>query len=361
MASNDPGFDLLIQIENKTADRRILEFAARGLVPLPPPELVRAVSTVLASGDSELAVLATDTFQSFDADTLKSAVLSKGVRPEQLDVIARKTAEKKVLEPLIQSKAVSDETLAWLAERIIPDLQDVLVTNQARLLAAPVIVERLFENPQLSTDIKRRADEFLEEFFLKPERERQAAAATPAAAAKASDASPEAGKAPDAAAPADAAAEGPALTPAEVAKQIEDDENQSLLQRVTKMSVMQRIKLAYGGNREERLYLVRDKNRLVSTAVLKSPKTSDADAEAIACMKSVSEDVLRAVSMKREWMRKYSIVVSLVKNARAPIDVTVPLVARLTDKDQKALAGDKNVPEAVRALARRAVARKLAG
>src|SRR5512141_2765412 len=158
------------------------------MVPLPPEELVRAIASILASGDEVLAPVAEESFKAFDAGSLKDAVMSPGVRPEQLAVVARRTHDAFVLEPLIRHRAVPDETLAWLAERVDPPLQDILVTNQTRLIAAPVIVERLFENPKLSPEIRRRADEFLEEFFLKKERERadgkdleEAAEAAPAA------------------------------------------------------------------------------------------------------------------------------------------------------------------------------------
>ncbi len=233
-----------------------------------------------------------------------------------------------------------DATLAWLAERVDGPMQDIIVTNQVRLLEAPVIVERLFENPRLSPEIRRRADEFLEEFFLKKERERDEAAA---AAAAAPEAAPE-----PAAAPA----------PAEEEPVLSEDEKKSLFARVSVMTVVQRIKLAYRGNKEERMFLVQDRNRLVSAAALKSPKTREADAETIANMKSVSEDVLRGIAFRRDWMRHYSVVKALVRNPRSPIDVTLGLVPKLNAKDMKTLSGDRNVPEVVRATARREVSRK---
>lgn len=334
--------DLLAQIEAGQAAPQILDFVARGLVPLPPEELVRAVATVLASGDATLAPEAEKTFAGFLADDVKTAVLSRGIRPEQLDAIARRSEDATVLEPLIRHKAVPDDTLAWLAERVDGPLQDVLVTNQVRLLQAPIIVERLFENPRLSSEIRRRADEFLEEFFLKKEREHEAAEAAAAALVV----------------PAEEPAPTPAPVPEEEEAPLSEDEKKSLFARVSGMTVVQRIRLAYRGNKEERMFLVQDRNRLVSAAVLKSPKTREADAETIANMKSVSEDVLRSIAFRRDWMRQYTIMRSIVKNPRSPIDVTLGFVVRLNPKDMKTLAGDRNVPEAVRATARREVARK---
>jgi hypothetical protein len=340
----DSGSELLTQIEEGAAPPQVLEFAARGLVPLPPAELARALATLLARGEATLKSLAEESFRELSPDALKEAVLSEGVRPEQLDAIARRSQEVSVLEPLIRHKAVPNETLAWLADRIEAYLQDVLVTNQVRLLAAPVIVERLFENPHLSPDIRRRADEFLEEFFLKKEREEDARAAAEAEAAEAGE---------------ETASPAGAMSPAAAAAHAESEEvHRSLFTRLANYTVAQKIHLAWRGNKEERLFLVRDPNRLVAIAVLKSPKTREGDIETIANMKSISDEVLRAISFRKEWMRKYSILAAIVRNPRSPIDATLPLVIRLTHADQKKLAQDRNVPEPIRTLARREVARR---
>jgi hypothetical protein len=57
-------------------------------------------------------------------------------------------------------------------------------------------------------------------------------------------------------------------------------------------------------------------------------------------------------------MRHYGIMRAIVKNPRSPIDVTLSIVLRLNAKDLKVLASDRNVPDAVRATARREVSRK---
>jgi hypothetical protein len=347
MSSDVPGLDILASIENGQAPRRILEFAARGFVPLSPAELVRAVGSMLAQGDAELSPLCEETFRTFDVPSLLGAVRMPESRPEQLDAIARRTHERGVLEGILQHRSVANSTLVRLARHIEPDLQDVLITNQARLLAAPEIVESLFENPDLSTDIRRRADEFLEEFFLKKERDR----GEPVPEAEEADGS--AGPVPGPAAAGATGGGAPESAPAE------EEPSRDVVVRLTSLTVAQRIRVAFRGTREERLFLIRDPNRLVSTAVLKSPKTNEADAEAIANMKSVSEDVLRSLAQRREWMKKYALMAAIVKNPRSPIDVTLPLVLRLSQRDQTALATDRNVPEAVRVTAKRIVQRRL--
>ena len=77
MSSDGPDLDLLASIECGQAPRRILEFAARGFVPLSPSDLVRAVGSILSQGDPELVPLCEETFLSFDPEALVGAARAK--------------------------------------------------------------------------------------------------------------------------------------------------------------------------------------------------------------------------------------------------------------------------------------------
>ena len=80
---------------------------------------------------------------------------------------------------------------------------------------------------------------------------------------------------------------------------------------------------------------------------------TDSEAESIASMRNVDDEVLRLISMKREWMAKYIILVTLVRNPKCPLGIVLPLINRLTLRDLKGLKDDKGVPEGVRVLARK--------
>jgi hypothetical protein len=85
--------------------------------------------------------------------------------------------------------------------------------------------------------------------------------------------------------------------------------------------------------------------------VLQSPKVSDAEMEAFASMKNVSEEVLRLIASNRAFIKTYAVVRALVNNSRAPIDITLPLLPRLNERDLKNLSLNRNVPEAIRGVA----------
>ncbi len=135
-----------------------------------------------------------------------------------------------------------------------------------------------------------------------------------------------------------------------------DDDERLILSNLT---VLQRMKLAMKGTREQRGQLVRDSNKLVSAAVLSSPKLTETEVEAFTKMGNVSEDVLRIISMNRAWMKNYGIMLGLAKHPKTPPAVSMPLVARLNERDQKALSVDRNVPEGVRLAARKFVVKSL--
>jgi hypothetical protein len=72
-------------------------------------------------------------------------------------------------------------------------------------------------------------------------------------------------------------------------------------------------------------------------------------------MGSVSEDVLRVIANNRGWMKNYSIVLALVKNAKTPLTMSMNLLQRLQDRDLSQVSVDRNVPEPLRVAARKKV------
>jgi len=109
------------------------------------------------------------------------------------------------------------------------------------------------------------------------------------------------------------------------------------------------------GSREERNILIRDPNKLVSLAVLSSPKVNDREVETYAKMASVPEDVLRVIGTTRAWTKDYAIVRALAFNPKSPIAISMTLVSRLVEKDVRMLSIDRNIAEPVKILARKIV------
>lgn len=135
----------------------------------------------------------------------------------------------------------------------------------------------------------------------------------------------------------------------------EGQATQTFVQRLANMGVPEKMKCAMKGTREMRSILIRDPNRMVAAAVLSCPKVNDAEVEAYAKMGNVSEDILRTIANSRAWTKNYGVMLSLVKNSKTPVALSMNLMNRLNEADVKRISTDRNVPEALRVAARKKV------
>jgi hypothetical protein len=134
----------------------------------------------------------------------------------------------------------------------------------------------------------------------------------------------------------------------------------SVLQKIAKLTVGQRVQLAMKGNKEERSILIRDGSKLVSSAVLVSPKVTDAEIETFAGMKNVQEQVLRDIARAPKFKKNYVIIRQLANNPRTPLDISLTLMGHLMANDLKTLSMNKNVPETLRKVAHKRFKEKTA-
>jgi hypothetical protein len=130
-----------------------------------------------------------------------------------------------------------------------------------------------------------------------------------------------------------------------------EEKKLTLLQRVSKLNVGERIKLGFIGGREERAILIRDTARLVQNAVLNSPKLTDSEVESFAGSKSLQENVFREIGRQRRFLKLYPVVRNLVNNPKCPLDVSLTQIKSLMVQDLKSLRQNKNVPETIRKVA----------
>ena len=125
----------------------------------------------------------------------------------------------------------------------------------------------------------------------------------------------------------------------------------TLIQKITNMTVVERIQLAIKGPREARTALIRDSNKIIQRAVLQSPRLTETDVESFASMTNLSADVLRLITLNRNFMKNYVIVRNLINNPKMPLDISLRLIIRLTPFDLKRLTMNKNIPETLRSTA----------
>jgi hypothetical protein len=343
---------ILAQIEAGAYPRELLTTIARGLLPLPQDDLIAVLSYLTQASDQEVSDLARTSLGEVPTRSLHAFAINENAPPRHLNLLTKATRDAAVLEALIRNRSVSDEAIVDLARRADPGVQEVIVINQSRILRAPQILDALLENPSLSADARRRTLENREEFFEKKVRLEQLKQVL----------GPE--ETIDDSIPIDAISDlldqaenvvDPTLRNEDevTVEGLEGMKKQSMWAILLKMTISEKVQLAFKGDKTVRMVLVRDRNRLVASAAIRNPRMSESEVEAIAGMRNVEEEILRIIGNRRAWSSKYPIAVALVKNPKAPVGVVLPLINRLTLRDLKGLKDDKSVSEAVRVNARK--------
>ncbi len=257
------------------------------------------------------------------------------------------------IEKIALNPATSDDTIYFVATLPFQRVVDIVAHNQTRLARCPALIEALGENPLTGQAAIDRILQFLRVETGAPE---AAPEETPAEAAEALEESlpePEALPTEDDFPPELIQEREPAASEEE-----EDQRSKNLYALIQDMNVLEKIKLGIFGNSEARSLLVRDTNRIVAMAAIRSPKVTDHEIAAISRSRSVHEDVIRHIANNRSWTRSYSVQLALVTNPRAPQQAAIKFLNYLTDRDLRQIMRSREVPSAISVQARRILVRK---
>jgi hypothetical protein len=127
----------------------------------------------------------------------------------------------------------------------------------------------------------------------------------------------------------------------------------ALWSRIRSMTVGQKVKLAFTGNKEVRAILLRDSNKVIPRLVLHNPRITEEEILMLARDRNADDEVLRQISETREWTRVYAVRAALVENARTPLAKAVSLLQTLDERELTRLAKSKHVSNAIAVQARR--------
>jgi len=333
---------LVEQFRQGRIPRDLRLMAAQGALPLGPIDLADLLEFLLHDVDQEIRDSASASLAALPADVMLALARDRSSLPGLLSWILTHREEREVQEAVLQNTTLPDEAIEARASTLPEELAELVVINQVRLLRRTSLLEALEQNQGLSKDQRRRLRELRESFHIgeqPPE-----AAAAPAAAAPA----PPPAEEPEEEEPPPPANDAEAVARYLGAEERQDNEKVSAVTRLYRQNTAQKMISALKGTREDRAILVRDPNRLVSSAVLGSPKLTDVEIESFAGMKSLSDEVLRRIGNHKEWTKRYGVIANLVKNPRTPLGISIGLVSRLNPRDIKGLAVDRNVPEVIR-------------
>jgi hypothetical protein len=400
---------MLDLIRKSQVPSNLMQSAARGSLSVPPGEMIE-ILVYLALHNKLFAEQARLTLAGWDEKASLAAAADPQMSAEVLSyLVSTENLRPSLLPALAENPSVTEEAVDVLAVSGSRSTVEVLLAS-SRVANSPRLLQALQSNPNLGpnelAEIGKRLsgleaspqdaapeadvpDEVVESAIVKfleanavelaveqnkpfqpigmtneiTGHERRASETSVGAATD--DAGPQvavAASITDADAAKRAAAQSAAAAAVKARKhQVpgHEERRDSTLQKISKLDIKGRIALAMRGSKEERSILVRDSTKLVAVAVLESPKVTDGEVEKFALQKNVLEAVLRAIPMKRRFVKNYIIMRNLVSNPRTPLDASLGLMKGLLARDLKNLSENKEVSDTIRKTAMRMFKQKM--
>jgi hypothetical protein len=330
--------------------------AARGMVPVKGGDLVMLLAQLSVDRDPAVSQAARDTLDGLPEGVLLPAC-SEDLHPAVFHEIAlRFSKNDEVLAALAANHSVADATIAKISTHCPERITEIISVNQQRLLGAPEIIEALYKNrnTRMSTadrliELAARHDLELAGIPMYEELKRQVLGQLiPEPSEEPLPSDDAFTKALEQDADQDAV-EVDAVEGTEETK----EEFVPLQNQIRNMTIGEKIRMALLGNAAARSILVRDPNRVVAMAAISSPTMSENEAKNAAQSREVSEDVLRYIGRKREWLRSYEIKRHLCNNPKTPLALSMTFLAHLRRNDLRALSRSRGIPSPLKQAAKR--------
>jgi len=350
-------YDLREMLLSGRAPKNVRLLMAQGAVPLQAQETLELLVHLTGDEDDEISQQAVKTIAGWNDSEIIALLGIKDCPSVIIDYFADARRPERFLNAIAANPSASGETIARLALTVPLTLIDAILDNRTRILEFPAILENIRRNPSADARILGIVQEIETEFLGE----------------KRKDYSIEAGMDGAVAAPEgvlnfedEIAILLSSPPPTDIELSLDGlpldggESDANIGARIASMSPKEKIKYALFGTREVRAILVRDTNREVARTVLRSPKLKDNEIEGITAMRSVSEDILREIANRREWLKNSIVVNNLVKNPKTPPQISHNLMSRLRTQDLTLLTRDRSIPDATRNNALRLVKQRQA-
>jgi len=277
---------------------------------LAPVDRAEVLTVIAADPDEMVANRAQDALLSQPLESFVEALKRESALPALFAYAGRNLSDKPgICDAMVQNKNCKSEFLVPVVRHLSTLGIQALMDELDRVSESPALAAALEHSTSLSAEQKNQLHEMHFE-----------------------------GNAPDPVALAEAAA----------IAEPDEGRRQTLLQRLSKMTVAQRVQFAMKGGSEARRTLIRDNNKVVQRAVLQSPRLTDQEVEAFAAMPNLTDEILRLIASNRNFRKNYVVVRNLLTNPKTPLDVTLHMLPMLNAMDLKRLATNKNIPETLR-------------
>ena len=348
--------------------------AARGMAPLRPAEMVMVVYQLSFDGDARRAEARPRRGRpACPTRSCSARWASRCRRPccTSSPNGCRSSAARRSSR-CCSTTSTSDETFVHLAGRLDESGLEIIFQNEVRLLRCPAIVEALYFNKQARMSSVTRALELCVRNHVRPE---GIPGFDELAAALMADPNAVVPSAPDevfasavtaSEAEVSGRAVGPMLLDSEESEDgaLEEDTGGetagddkgnagSAFIKWDELKIFEKVRLATVGNQYCRQVLIRDTNKVVAMAVVRSPSITDGEIVAAAGNRGVCDDVIRYIANSRVYVKDYAVKQALVNNPKCPLGMSLRLLSFLHPEDLRAIARSKNVPGALATAAKK--------
>lgn len=275
--------------------------AASGKVALPPADFVLLIYYLCHDQDPEVKRSAVTTLRTLDAGLLKQVLADPDLHPRILDALVQLHGKNPDLGPLFaKHPSLSSAAAAALG------LQGGASAVPAPSVAPPVSPQEEVAPPRhVRSEVADAAGD--EEGAVQPDED----------------------------------------------EPIDEEEYQSKYQMAQGMGVSDKIKIAMTGDKEWRSIMIKDNNKLVSSAAIKNPRMTESEVLSIAKSVVGNDEIMRVICANKEWIKNSQIRKALVMNSKTPLPHALRFVATLPEKELAQLAKSKNVNSAISSQARR--------
>ena len=265
--------ELMEDLRHGRATRERKLAVCAGGAHLAPPDRAELLAVLAGDADEMVSERAQDAILSQPIESFVEAIRREHVLPALLSYAAKHLADKPgVCDAMVQNKNCPAEYLIPVVRHLSAIGIQSLMEELDRVSESAALASALEHSTSLTVDQKNQ----LHEIHGPGAPMDEAALAEAAAAAE-----------PDAA------------------------RRQTLLQRLEKMTVAQRVQFAIKGGADARRTLIRDSNKVVQRAVLQSPRLTDQEVEAFASMSSLTDEILRLIANNRNFRKNYTVVRNL--------------------------------------------------
>jgi hypothetical protein len=338
--------------------------AARGLVPVRGADQVFMLAQLAGDPANDIRDAARKTLRGLP-DNVIGPACETPLHAAVLDLLADLCEQHDTLARIAQNPNTHDFTLERIARNASEALTERIAVNEARLLLAPKVIEALYKNRNTRMSTADRLVEFAARNGLE-------LTGIPAfkdhVEALQGQLIPEPTDEP---LPQDQAFRQTLAVDGDDQESVFEEDATGVEQikqkfkplsmQIAEMTKAEKLRMAMVGNKAARALLVRDHNRQVAYAAVSSPQLTLVEAADIAKSKDVSEEILRYIGNKKDFIKSGEVKHNLVFNPKCPVGISLKFLGHMRADELRNLSRSRNVSAQIRSLAAQWAQRKEKG